>query len=148
MQAGAAPVVVRAEASHGGRERLVGEQEREALLPARGQRPQERRHRRAVHQEAQAEHEARQHDHRERRVGRDELRGEDLRGAGEDDRAHAERGEPVGAGRRRADAADDAERRQADARREHLDEAVAKVPGGDELAHGKKKGEAPPSPSR
>ena len=52
---------------------------------------QVRRHRRAVHQEAQAQHERGQHDDRDRRAGRQHLRSEDLRGAGEDDRAHADR---------------------------------------------------------
>ena len=115
-----------------------------ALLPARRQRLQVRRHRGAVHEEAQPQHEAGEHDDGERRVGRDQLRGEDLRGAGEDDGAHAERREPVGAGRRRADAADEPERQQADARGQHLDEALAEVLRSDEVAHGTEKGEAAP----
>ena len=47
----------------------------------------------------------------------EQLRGEDLRRAGEDDRAHADRAEPVRARGRRADAADEAERDEPDARR-------------------------------
>ena len=54
-------------------------------------------------------------------------RASDLRGAREDDRAHAERRDPARAGSGRAHAAHDAERHETDARGQHFREAVTEV---------------------
>ena len=106
-----------------------------ALRHAAGQRLQVRRHRRAVHHEAQADDEAGEHDHRHRRLRREELRGDDLRRAGEDDRRKAERAPDRRAQRLRRDAAHQSERQEADQRRRHVADAGNKIGTGEERAH-------------
>ena len=130
MEGAPARVVRGGKAADRRREGLIGQQEREPVLPARRQRPQVRGHRGAVHQETQPDDEAGEHDDRDRRAVRVELHDENLRGPGKDDRAHAERSEKADAGRGRADAADQAERDQPEARGQHFRETLAKIPGG------------------
>ena len=62
-------------------------------------------------------------------------RREDLRGAGKDDRAHAERAQQIGAGRGGPDAADEAERNEPEAGGQHFDEARAEVGRIEDAAH-------------
>ncbi len=71
--------------------------------------------------------EAGQHDDGERRIRGEQLRSQDLRRTGEDDRRHAPGGEPIGACGRRSDAAHQAERNQPDVRGQHFGGARAEV---------------------
>ena len=105
------------------------------MPPARRQRLHVRRHRRAVHEKAQADDEAREDRHRDRSPGRDQLRGENLRRAGENQRRHSQRFEGDAPAACAADAADQAERQQADERRRHVAGA------GDEIRTGEVHGQ-------
>jgi len=126
------------EAADGGGECLVGEEKCQGLLPSRRQRAQIGRDRRAVHEEPQARDETGKDDDGDRRPDREQLGRDDLRSAGKDDGAHAERTPDGRARGRRADAADKSKGDEPDARGKHLGEAGPKIVRSEESAHAKK----------